>query len=70
MLMKMSALGEIHLLDISVVPSLLDTTDYVLMLNSIDYWKPKTYQWSLLCAEAPEWRRACKLERDALLQAK
>ena len=42
----------------SVVPSLLDTTNYVLLSDSVDYREPKTYQESLSCAEAPKWRRA------------
>ena len=64
-LTNVSSLGEIHLVDMSVEPSLLDTTDCVLMSDSVDYWEPETYQESLLCAEPPEWRRA---KRDALFE--
>ena len=38
------------------------------MSDSVDYSKPKTFQESLLCAKAPEWRRARKQERDALFE--
>ena len=37
MLTNMSSLGEIYLVDMGVVPSLLDTTDCVLMSDSVDY---------------------------------
>ena len=56
------------LVDMGVVPLLLDSTDYVLMSDSLHYWKPETHQESLLCAEAPTWRRVCKRERDALFE--
>ena len=52
----------------SVVPSLLDTTDCVLMSNSVDYREPETYQKSLLYAETPEWRCARKREHDAVIE--
>ena len=65
---SVSSPGEIHLVDMSVVPQLLDTTDYVLMSDSVDYREPETYQESLQCAEAPEWRRARKRECDALFE--
>ena len=55
--------------DHQVVPSLLDTTDCVLMSDSVDCRKPETYQEeSLSCAEAPEWRLASKQQGDALFQ--
>ena len=56
------------LVDMSAVLSLLDTTDSVLMSESVDYGEMETYQESLLCAEAPEWKRARKRERDSLFE--
>ena len=53
----------------SVVPSLLDTTVYSCWIAlTIDSREPETQLESLLCAEAPEWRRARKRERDALFE--
>ena len=67
-LTNVSFFGEIRPVDKSVVPSLLDTTACVLMSDSVDYSRePETYQESLLCAEAPEWRRARKRKRDTQL---
>ena len=64
-----SSPGEIHLVEKSVVPSLLDAPNYVLMSIALTIDRePETYQESLPCAEAPEWRRARKRKCDALLE--
>ena len=48
--------------------TLRDTTDNVLISDSIDYREMKTYQESFLCAEAPEWRHVRGRKRNALLE--
>ena len=68
MLTNTSSLGVIHLVDMRVEPSLLNTTDCALMSDSVDYREPENSQESLLCAKAPKWRRARKRERDALFE--
>ena len=51
MLTNVSPLGEIHLDNMGVIPSLLDTIDCILMSDSVDYGEPETHQESLFCAE-------------------
>ena len=46
---------------------LLDTTNYVLMSDSVDYRGLEVDQESLLCAEAPEWGQSDALfERQSM----
>ena len=67
-LTDVSSLGEIHLVDSGHIPSLLQEADCVLMSDSVQYREPESYQESLRCEEASEWRTARKLERRALIE--
>ena len=66
-LTNVSSLGEIHLVDSGHIPSLLQEADCVYMSDSVQYREPESYQESLHCKEAAEWRTARKLEKRALI---
>ena len=67
-LTNVASLGEIHLVESGHIPSLLQEADCVVMSDSVQYRKPESYQGSLRCLEAAEWRTARKLERRALIE--
>ena len=57
-LTKVSFLGEMHQVDSDHIPPLLQEADCILMSDSVQYREPKSYQVSLRCVEAAEWRTA------------
>ena len=65
-LTNVSALGEIHSVDVDGTSSLFDDVDFIFMTDGAQCREPDTYQESLDCAERHEWRAARAAERRAL----
>ena len=66
-LTNVSALGEIHSVDVDGALSFCDDVDSIFMTDGAQYYRePETYQESLDCAEHHEWRAARAAERRAL----
>ena len=59
---------DIHVVDGDHVPAQLQEADCILMSKSVTNRERVSYQESLRCNEAAEWRAACKLERRALIE--
>ena len=59
-LTKVSTLGEIYMMEVDTVTSLLDDVDFILLTDCADYREPKSFQ------EHNEWRAAHAQERRAL----
>ena len=65
-LTNVSALGEIHSVDVDGAVLFCDDVDSIFMTDGAQYREPETYQESLDCAERHEWRAARAAERRAL----
>ncbi len=67
-LTNVSTLGEVNLLHDEEIVNLCDESDCALMSNSSTYREPETYEESLTCPEASNWKEARRLERNALFK--
>ena len=63
---RVSALEEIHSVDVDGALSFCDDVDSIFMTDGAQYREPETYQEYLDCAERHEWRAARAAERRAL----
>ena len=65
-LTNVSALGELHSVDVDGALSFCDDVDSIFMTDGAQCREPETYQESLDCVEHHEWRAARAAERRAL----
>ena len=61
-------LGEIQLVDVDVLVSLLGEADNIWLTDVVEFRAPETYKESLECPERQEWKHARHCKRKALLQ--